>query len=169
MPSQPLNDFLKDLSKVFAVRLKRPTKNRRTQCSSTITHHYSIPEDIRAPMHPGSLARDPGLEVSFNISSATSSPGDSSARKASDMAQTFLPLVQGVAGVIPLVGRPMQAAISGLLSILQVIDRRSQNKADLNRLASRLHRLSYHLCNAPNAQDPYEQYRRDFIIGYAPC
>jgi hypothetical protein len=76
-------------------------------------------------VHPGSLARDPGLEVSFNISSATSSPGDSSARKASDMAQTFLPVVQGVAGVIPLVGRPMQAAISGLLSILQVIDVRA--------------------------------------------
>jgi hypothetical protein len=142
MPSQPLNDFFKDLSKVLAVRLKRPTKNRRTQCSSTITHHYSIPEDIRAPsefpvlsptlhlnssplVHPGSLARDPGLEVSFNISSATSYLGDSSARKASDMAQTFLPLVQGVAGAIPLAGPPIQAAISGLLSILQVIDVRT--------------------------------------------
>jgi hypothetical protein len=145
MPSQPLNDFFKDLSKVFAVRrLKLPVKNRRTQYS-IITHHngdYSIAEDIRAPsefpipsptlylnssplVHPSSLARDPGLEVSFNISSATSSPGDSSARKASDMAQTFLPLVQGVAGAIPLAGPPMQAAISGLLSILQVIDVRA--------------------------------------------
>jgi len=65
------------------------------------------------------------VEVSFNIPSATSSPGDSSARKASDMAQTFLPLVQGVAGAIPLAGRLMQAAISGLLSILQAIDVRA--------------------------------------------
>ncbi|KAG2363939.1 hypothetical protein BDR07DRAFT_1402863, partial [Suillus spraguei] len=86
------------------------------------------------------------------------------AKNASDMAQTFLPSVQGFAGAIPIAGPPMQAAISGLLSILQVIDRRSQNKANLDRLTSRLCRLSSHLCNAPTAQDPIEQCRRDSII-----
>ncbi|KAG1871428.1 hypothetical protein F4604DRAFT_1904286 [Suillus subluteus] len=110
-------------------------------------------QNIRVPVHPSSLARNPGLEVTINISSATSSRGDSSARNASDMVQTFLPLVQGVAGAIPFAGPPMQAA------------RRSQNKADLDRLTLRLHRLSSHLCNAPTAQDPYEKYRRDSIIG----
>ncbi|KAG2752848.1 hypothetical protein P692DRAFT_201852623 [Suillus brevipes Sb2] len=70
-----------------------------------------------------------------------------------------------VAGAIPFAGPPIQATISGLLSILQSIDRRSQNKGDLDRLASRLHRLSSHLCNAPTAQDPSEQHRRDSIIG----
>ncbi|KAG2351562.1 hypothetical protein BDR07DRAFT_1583796 [Suillus spraguei] len=87
------------------------------------------------------------------------------AKNASDMTQTFLPLVQGVAGAIPIAGPPMQAAIGGLLSILQLIDRRSQNKADLDHLALQLHRLSSHLCNAPTAQDSLEQYRRDSIIG----
>ncbi|KAG1811864.1 uncharacterized protein BJ212DRAFT_497630 [Suillus subaureus] len=160
MPSSQVKDFIKNfnLDKVFAVRLSRrcPAKNGRTQHSSTTTHH---------DVHLDSLSRDPGHEISINISAATSSRGDSSARKASDMAQTFLPLVQSVAGAIPLAGPPMQAAISGLLSILQVVDRRSQNKADIDRLALRLHRLSSHMCNAPTAQDPYEQYRRDSIIG----
>jgi hypothetical protein len=65
---------------------------------------------------------DPDVQVPINISSATSSRVDSSAHKASDMAQTFLPVVQVVAGAIPLAGPPIQATISGLLSILQAID-----------------------------------------------
>ncbi|KAG1723535.1 uncharacterized protein EDB91DRAFT_1172550 [Suillus paluster] len=76
------------------------------------------------------------------------------------MAQLALPLVQAVASAIPLTGAPMQAAIGGLLTILQAIDRRGQNSADVNSLASRLHRLSCHFCNAPPAQDLLEQSRR---------
>ncbi|KIK35698.1 hypothetical protein CY34DRAFT_561750 [Suillus luteus UH-Slu-Lm8-n1] len=160
-----VKDF--NLGNVFAVRLKRPTKNGRKQRSSTTTYHeddHSIPADI--PMQPSYLATDPSLQVPINISPglATSSRVESSARTASDMAQTFLPVVQAVAGAIPLAGSPIQATISGLLSILQAIDRRSQNKVDLDRLKSRLNRLSSHLCNAPTAQDPSEQYRRDSII-----
>ncbi|KAG2055176.1 hypothetical protein BDR06DRAFT_1020422 [Suillus hirtellus] len=149
------------LGEVFAVRSKR---NRRTQCSSTSHHegHGSISADI--PMHSGSLARDPGLQVSIDISSATASHGDSFPRAASDGAQTFLPVFQVIAGAIPIAGPPMQAAIGGLLSILQMIDRRSQNKADLNRLKERLQRLGSHLCNAPTAQNPSEQDRRNSII-----
>ncbi|KAG2071946.1 hypothetical protein BDR04DRAFT_1097608 [Suillus decipiens] len=113
-PSLRIKDFVKnfDLSKVFAVRLRR---GRATQCSSTNTHHdgdCSIPTNV--PMHIGSLARDQGPQVS--------SSGDSCARKASDVAQAILPFVQDIAGAIPFAGPPMQAAISGLLSILQAID-----------------------------------------------
>ncbi|KAG1732732.1 hypothetical protein EDB19DRAFT_2041401 [Suillus lakei] len=115
-------------------------------------------------MHTGSLARDPGLEVATNVSSAGPFGRVSLARDASDIAQLALPLVQAVAAAIPFAGPPMQTAIGGLLTILQAIDRRSQNKADLDRLASRLHRLGSHICNAPTVQDPFEQYRRDSII-----
>ncbi|KAG2076200.1 hypothetical protein BDR04DRAFT_1149255 [Suillus decipiens] len=183
MPFSRVKDFIKnsDVGKVFVVRLRRGRTS--TQRGSTTTHHhghYSIPADIPSELpvpsstlhlnssllvRPGCPARDPSLPVS-NISSTASSDGDSSARKASDMAQAILPFVQDVAGAIPFAGPPMQAAISGLLSILQAIDRRSQNKADLDCLASRLHRLSSHLCNAPTAQDPLEHHRRDFIIRY---
>jgi hypothetical protein len=38
------------------------------------------------------------------------------------MAQVALPLVQDIAGAIPLLGAPMKAAISGLLTGLQAID-----------------------------------------------
>ncbi|KAG2748747.1 hypothetical protein P692DRAFT_20535654 [Suillus brevipes Sb2] len=83
------------------------------------------------------------------------------------MAQVALPLVQDIAGAIPLLGAPMKAAISGLLTGLQAIDRRSQNKSDLDALTSRLNRLCLNLCNAPPARDPAEQYRRDSFVGYS--
>ncbi|KAG1902937.1 uncharacterized protein F5891DRAFT_1186079 [Suillus fuscotomentosus] len=126
-----------DLPKGFAVRSRYL---RRTQRTSTTTHYhdgdYSIATDIlngclipsppphsnSSPVHPGSVTRDPGLEVSINISSTRSSRRNSFARTASGMAQTFLPFVQGITSVIPAAGPPMQAAISGLLSILQAID-----------------------------------------------
>lgn len=146
MPSSRVKYFIKDfdLGKVFAVRfrLSRLAKNGRTQHSSTSAHHESdhsvsadIPSEFPVPspaLHSISsllvypdLARDPGIQVSINISSATSSRVDSSSRKASDMAQTILPVVQVVAGAIPFAGPPIQAAISGLLSILQSIDVRA--------------------------------------------
>jgi len=43
----------------------------------------------------------------------------------SDMAQLVLPVVGAVAGAIPLAGPPIQAAIEGLLAILQSIDVRA--------------------------------------------
>ncbi|KAG2342738.1 hypothetical protein BDR05DRAFT_342989 [Suillus weaverae] len=119
MPSLPVKDFIKDfdLGKVLAVRLTQrcPTKNGRTQqLPATMATTPSLQiflvnfpflhplhSDSSLLVHPGSMARDPGLEVSINISSARSSRGDSSARKASDVAQTFLPFVQAVAGPIP--------------------------------------------------------------------
>ncbi|KAG2053546.1 hypothetical protein BDR06DRAFT_459926 [Suillus hirtellus] len=108
-----------DLPKGSAVRSRYL---RRTQRTSTTTHNHdgdhSIATDIlngclipsppphsnSSPVHPGSMTRDPGLEVSINISSTRSSRRDSFARTASAA------------------GPPMQAAISGLLSILQAID-----------------------------------------------
>ncbi|KAG1732766.1 hypothetical protein EDB19DRAFT_1911926 [Suillus lakei] len=171
MPSSlPVKDlikrFFKDLnpSKGFAVRSKHPAKHGRTQRSSTATHDEgddSIPAD---PMHPDSLARYPGLEVSTNASSARPSGGVSLAREASDMIQLTLPFVQALTGVIPIVGGPMKAAIGGLLAILQTIDIHNQNKADLDGLRTRLNRLSHYLCNAPPARGPLEEFRRDAFV-----
>ncbi|KAG2129353.1 hypothetical protein BD769DRAFT_1667303 [Suillus cothurnatus] len=178
-PNPPLNVKIKnffnilDLGNVFAVRRWRRTlKIGCTQHSSTIIHHedehsvlVDVPNGFPVPLSTlhsnSSLLMHHGSPV---ISSATSSRGDSSARKASDMAQTVLPFVQGVAGAIPVAGPPIQATISGLLTILQAIDRRTQNKGDFDRLESRLHRLNLYLCNAPTAQDPSEPYRRDSVI-----
>jgi hypothetical protein len=80
------------------------------------------------------------------------------------MAQLALPLMQAVASAIPLVGAPMQAAIDGLLTGLQAIDRHNQNQADLDSLILRLDRLSRELCNASPSSDPAEQSRRDFFV-----
>ncbi|KAG1794471.1 hypothetical protein EV424DRAFT_1547973 [Suillus variegatus] len=149
-----------DLGKVFAIRSKHPTKNRRAQYSSTTHHegHDSISADI--PMHLGSLAGDLGLAVS----SATASHGKPFTRTSFNMTQTFLPGVQAAAGAIPVTGPPIHAAIGELLAILQTVDRRCQNKADLERLRTQLCRLSLYLYNALPLQDPFEQDRRDAIL-----
>jgi hypothetical protein len=43
-------------------------------------------------------------------------------RQGSDIAQVYLPVVRAIAGAIPIAGAPVQAAIGGLLAILQIID-----------------------------------------------
>ncbi|KAG1778196.1 hypothetical protein EV702DRAFT_1196615 [Suillus placidus] len=137
MPLPPrFKDYIQDLGKVFAVRLKRPKKN----------------------------GPEPGLESSTDESSARCSGSASLAREASDMAQLALPFVQAAASAIPLVGGIVQAAVGVSLTGLQAIDRRNQNKADLNSLILRLDRLSRELCNALPASDPVEQSRRDSFI-----
>ncbi|KAG1771952.1 hypothetical protein EV702DRAFT_628262 [Suillus placidus] len=147
--------------------------NGRTQHSSTTTLHEgddSISPDILndfrfvSHLHANSSPRELDPEVSTNASSTRCTWGESSARKASDMAQTFLPFVQAVAGPIPLFGAPIKATIGGLLEIFKAMDRRGQNKVDLDSLASRLDRLRHDLCNAPRARDHRERSRRKILI-----
>lgn len=154
--------LFQSFGKVIALRRKRSTKIGRPHHNSTTTHHEGE-SFIPAAVYPISATREPDLEVSTNMVSARHPWGTSPAREASDIAQLVFPLVQAVAGPIPLVGAPIQAAIGGLLTILQVIDRRDQNKADLDDLTSRLYELYSHLCNAPLARNPLEQSRRDLL------
>jgi hypothetical protein len=158
-----LKGFVKDLGKVFAVRLIHPKKNEAKHNSITTDHDgdgiihaqissaFSFPSPTlpsnSSPVH--SAIRGPGLESSTNVSSARYSGGVSLAREASDMAQLALPLVQSVANAIPLVGAPMQAAIGGLLTSLQAIDVRAcmiasmfLNFKDRYRDATRIRRTS---------------------------
>ncbi|KAG2098727.1 uncharacterized protein F5147DRAFT_839579 [Suillus discolor] len=165
--------------KIIAIRLKRPENQGHTQRNSTTADHEgnsSILTDlsdlvpapmlssISSPVHPVSASSEPGLEEPPTGFPSTAYPwGASPAHEAFDIAQVALPLVQAFTGVIPLVGAPMNAAIGGLLGILQVINRCDQNKAALDDLTSRLYRLYYHLCNAPPALDPLEHSRRDLL------
>ncbi|KIK37729.1 hypothetical protein CY34DRAFT_443787 [Suillus luteus UH-Slu-Lm8-n1] len=127
--------------KVIAFRLKRPKQKERTQHNSTTANHEdvkSIPANISNPVPAPisssisslvphvSAIRESGLEASIDPSSARSVGGVSLAREASDMAQVALPFVQAIASAIPLVGAPMQAAISGLLTGLQAMDTQSE-------------------------------------------
>ncbi|KAG1803003.1 hypothetical protein EV424DRAFT_1545062 [Suillus variegatus] len=165
-PSQQIKDFVKDLGKVFAVRFRRPKMNGPR--SATTDHYgdgsihaqtlstFSFPSP---PVHSAN-SREPGFESSTNVPFARYSGSVPFSREASDMAQLVLPLIQNVTSAIPLVGAPMQAAIGGLLTGLQAIDRRSQNQEGLNSLILRLDRLSRELCNASAASDPVEQSRR---------
>ncbi|OJA12452.1 hypothetical protein AZE42_08050 [Rhizopogon vesiculosus] len=168
-----------NLSNVVPIRSS--TKNNQTQSNSIhgetghgsfipgISNHNACPSPTpisTSPLlHDVLASREPtGREVS-----TVSSDPESFRRRTSDMVQLFLPIVQVAAGAIPLAGPPMQAAIGGLLAILQVIDRNRQNAADINDLGSRLHRLHNYLCNAPTAGDPREQSRRDSLARYTPC
>ncbi|KAG1896374.1 uncharacterized protein F5891DRAFT_1193172 [Suillus fuscotomentosus] len=167
------------IGKIFAIRLKRPENQGRTQRNSTIADHEGnssiltdISDPVPAPMHssnsspahPVSAISEPGLEEPpAGFPSAVYPWSASPAREASDIAQVALPLVQAFTGVVPLVGAPINAAIGGLLGVLQVINRCDQNKAALDNLTSRLYRLYYHLCNVPPALDPLEHSRRDLL------
>jgi hypothetical protein len=129
--------LFQDFGKVIAFRFKRPKQKGRTQHNSTTSNHEginSIPAEISNPVPapvlssisslvpPISAIRESDLEASINPYSARYSGGASLAREASDMAQVALPFVKAIAGAIPLVGAPMQAAIGGLLIGLQAID-----------------------------------------------
>ncbi|KAG2035111.1 hypothetical protein BDR03DRAFT_542853 [Suillus americanus] len=164
-----VNDCGEDLGKVFAVRRRRPTENGCTRRSSSVTNWHegdgSIPADTHHPlpsnrsaMHPVSMTSEPGLDVSTNVSSARYSWVVFSARGASDP------------GAIPLTDPPIEDAIARLLSILQVIYRHGQHKADLDHLTLRLHRLvNWYLWNATTARDPFEYSRRDCLVMFVPC
>ncbi|KAG2036436.1 hypothetical protein BDR03DRAFT_960086, partial [Suillus americanus] len=166
---------LEGLGKVIPIRLKRQGHTQHNTRTDD-REDGSIPADLSGPvpapiyssnslpMHPVAASSRPDLEgFSTGFPPAGYPWGASPAREASDIAQVALPLVQAFTSVIPLVGAPMNAAIGGLLQILQVINRRDQNKAALDDLNLRLHRLCCHLCNAPPALDPLEYSRRDLL------
>jgi hypothetical protein len=134
-PPQRVKDFVKDLGRVFAVRLRHFKKKGPSQRSSTTTDHngdgsihvqipsaFSFPSQTLSSLLHSASSKEPGLESSTDVPPARHSGGVSLAREASDMAQLALPLMQAVASAIPLVGAPMQAAIDGLLTGLQAID-----------------------------------------------
>ncbi|OAX43428.1 hypothetical protein K503DRAFT_155340 [Rhizopogon vinicolor AM-OR11-026] len=167
----------KVLPKFIVLHMRCSTKYLSRQSNSTVIYQEgdgpipsviittspspSTPISKLSPQPTVPVSREPGHEVSSNASS-TQSYG----RQASDMVQLSLPLLQAVSGAIPLAGPPMQAIINGLLIILQNIDRRSQNRADISSLKLRLNRLCWYICNAPTARDSGEQSRRDSLTRY---
>ncbi|KAJ8580423.1 hypothetical protein M405DRAFT_55812 [Rhizopogon salebrosus TDB-379] len=145
----------KVLPKVILLRLKRHGKRRRGTLMAT--------SDV------GSASVPPGITSVPALSTSTEMGPDVSAtelhwRQASDIAQLSLPVLQATAGAVPIVGASIQAAVSGLLAILQAIDRGIQNKADLDQLTSRLYGLLCLLLNAPPARHPREQSRRESLV-----
>ena len=52
----------------------------------------------------------------------TTGPPDSRLSEAADIVELVSPMVQAVAGVIPVAGAPLKAAVDGLLYIIQMID-----------------------------------------------
>src|SRR5579863_9845584 len=98
-------------------------------------------------------------------------------RLLSDVIQLVSPMVQAVTGVIPVAGTPLKAAVDVLLCVIQMIDvgplalfrgnsiliafqTTKRNKADLDDLASRVHRLSEFLSLEPQPRDEVEDGRR---------
>ena len=63
-----------------------------------------------------------GSSTSSHPSPPIADPPDSRLSEAADIIQLVSPMVQAVAGVIPVAGAPLQAVVGGLLSIIQVID-----------------------------------------------
>ncbi|OAX35164.1 hypothetical protein K503DRAFT_392647 [Rhizopogon vinicolor AM-OR11-026] len=121
-----------DLPNVIALR---STKNSRTQNNSShgepghgsftpgISNHSACPPPT--PISTSPLVHDvsaSGEPAGHEVSTVSSDP-ETYLRRGSDMIQLVLPVVQSAAGAIPLAGAPIQAAIGGLLVILQAIDK----------------------------------------------
>jgi len=96
--------------------------------------------------------------------------------EAGDVIQLVSPMVQAVAGAIPVAGTPLKAAVDGMLYIIQTIDvghlfcvtafllipsqTTKRNKAALDVLASRVRRLLEFLSLEPQPRDEVEARRR---------
>ena len=80
--------------KVFAIRVR---KKRLNETGSSTSSHPSPPTTVTDPPDPR--------------------PSE-----AADIIQLVSPMVQAVAGVIPVAGAPLKAAVDGLLYIIQMID-----------------------------------------------
>ena len=100
----------------------------------------------------------------------TQSSSNSFGRQGFDVANLVLPVASTIAGAIPIVGSPIQAAINGLLQILNVVDVRGilvptfletkstqilqqvgQNKEDIRDLKSKVHDLNDRISTIPAA------------------
>ena len=93
-----------------------------------------------------------------------------------DVIQLVSPMVQAVAGTIPVAGSPLKAAVDGLLYIIQMVDvghlfcitaflliapqTTKRNKATIDILASRVRRLLEFLSLEPQPRDEVEARRR---------
>ena len=147
MPSI-LRKFFKDflVGAVFAIRRKRPQETR-TSASHLSPTTTDFPE---------------------NVSCTTS--------RISDAVEYALPLVGAAAGMIPMVGTPLKAAVDLLLYVVQTTNvshlyyyttsllitsqTKYRNKAALNDLVSRVSRLSDFLSQEPQPRDEVEARRR---------
>ncbi|KAG1835834.1 hypothetical protein DFJ58DRAFT_847335 [Suillus subalutaceus] len=151
MPTFTLS--LEGVGKVITIRLKR---QGHTQHNTRTADHEdgSIPTDLSspvpAPIHSSnsspnavSASSEPGLEEFSNgtgFPSAEYPWGASRAREALDIVQRII-------------GNPSSNEWPS--------QTRNQNKAALDDLHLRLHRLCCYLCNAPPALDRREHSRRD--------
>ena len=79
--------------RVFTIRIRKKRPCESTRCSTSL---------------PGPATTDP--------------PESRLLSEAGDVFQLVSPMVQAVAGAIPVAGTPLKAAVDGLLYIIQIID-----------------------------------------------
>jgi hypothetical protein len=120
MPPLRLIKELLSLDKVLlkfkVVRVRHSTEDDQRQSNPTVTLHEShIPSGITS----ASTLLLPLSNLSLGPEVSTT---ESYYRRASDMAQVYLPVVREIAGAIPIAGAPLRVAIGGLLAIVQTID-----------------------------------------------
>ncbi|KIK18663.1 hypothetical protein PISMIDRAFT_683994 [Pisolithus microcarpus 441] len=156
----------KKIGALIPVRIRTPWKGK----SSRVPHDdYSVTAglyDVSACIlasDSSQISPAPDQQPSTAVHSFKTSHILSS-RNVSDAVQITLPVVQAAVEAIPVAGAPLKAAISGLLAVLQVIDRRIQNREDLDCLTRRLYNLSCHIANAPATRTPFGEASRRTLI-----
>jgi len=123
----------------------------------------------KRPCESGGSTSHPGPPI-------TDSPESRLLSGVGDVIQLVSPMVQAVAGAIPVAGTPLKAVVDGLLYIIQMIDvghllcitavfliasqTTKRNKAALDDLASRVRRLLEFLSRQPEPRDDVEARER---------
>lgn len=73
--------------------------------------------------------------------------------EAGDVIQLVSPMVQAAAVAIPVAGPTLKAAVDGFLCVMQMVETRNRNKADIEGLASRVRSLLEFLSREPQPRD----------------
>lgn len=174
------------LSHCCLCRLTRLTEMLDKKRGRVIPTHFRIPwrrDESAGTQHGGSITARlsvsaPTLTLNTfqnpsardqQISTGVSSPGNSqvlSFRMLSDAAQSTLLVVQAGVAAIPGVGSQLAAVSGGILTVAQLMDRRTQNREGLDNLDWRLSTLACRIANAPppTTRTPFEKdNRRRFL------
>jgi len=108
-------------------------------------------------------SRETGGSISHPSPPTIDSPEARLLSEADDVIELVSPMVQAVAGAIPVAGTLLKAAVDGLLHTIRIIDTTKTNKAALEVLASRLRRLLEFLSHEPEPRDELEASRRTVL------
>ena len=193
MPSDIISWLKSKLPRFILIRRRRPDTVEEERANSIGTAIIGGPDYPAPTLDSNSLpiptidSASANTQSDLAISASTSpiqSSSDSFDRQGLQAVNFTLSVVSPIVGAIPIVGSPIQAAINGLLGILNVVDVRGsllptfietesaqlfqqvgQNKEDVRELKSKVHDLNNRISTIPATGPDFDIFR-DHLTRY---